>query len=80
MRQALAGVPENQMPMPEGIVSQLIDRETGCPAGFGQQNVTFEIFRVDNVPDCDTIEDVPDVFNDMSDPAVPEQAEPEPLF
>ena len=36
MRIALRGVPENQMPMPDGIVSVLIDRETGCPARAGQ--------------------------------------------
>ena len=65
-RLALAGVPANQMPMPEGIVSVLIDRETGCPARAGQRNVLFEVFREGHVPECDAIDDLPDIFNDAS--------------
>ncbi len=66
MRDALAGVPESQLPMPEGIVTVLIDAESGCPARSGQRNVTFEIFRADRVPACDYIDDVPDVFNEAA--------------
>jgi penicillin-binding protein 1A len=58
MREALRGVPENQMPMPPGIVSVLIDRETGCPARAGQANVTFEVFQ--------QVEELPDIFNDTT--------------
>ncbi|MCP5091969.1 MAG: PBP1A family penicillin-binding protein [Gammaproteobacteria bacterium] len=65
-RIALAGVPENQLPMPEGIVSVLIDEETGCPAHAGQRNVVFEVFREDNVPECDYVDELPDIFNDAS--------------
>ena len=65
-RIALAGVPENQKPMPEGIVSVLIDEETGCPARAGQRNVVFEVFREGNVPECDYVDDLPDIFNDAS--------------
>ncbi|MDH3303985.1 MAG: PBP1A family penicillin-binding protein [Gammaproteobacteria bacterium] len=65
-RIALAGVPENQLPMPEGIVSVLIDRETGCPARSGQRNVVFEVFRQGNVPECEFVEEIPDIFNDAS--------------
>ncbi len=65
-RLALAGVPENQMPMPEGIVSVLIDKETGCPARAGQRNVVFEVFRDSSVPECDIVDDMPDIFNDAS--------------
>ena len=64
MRIALDGVAENQMPMPEGIVSQRIDRRTGCPARAGQLDSIFEYFRVGNVPECQQQQEVPDLFND----------------
>jgi penicillin-binding protein 1A len=44
MRIALEGVSENQMKMPDGIISVLIDRDTGCPARAGQRNTIFEYF------------------------------------
>ncbi|MDH3619652.1 MAG: PBP1A family penicillin-binding protein [Gammaproteobacteria bacterium] len=73
-RIALDGVPENQMPMPEGIVSVLIDRETGCPARSGQRNVVFEVFRDGNVPQCDVASEAPDIFNDAAGTdALPEE-------
>ncbi len=65
-RIALQGVPEHQLPMPEGIVSVLIDRETGCPARAGRSNVTFELFREGHVPECEVVDELPDVFNDLS--------------
>jgi penicillin-binding protein 1A len=64
VRIALANAPEHQMPMPEGIVSVKIDRATGCPARSGQANVTFEVFRVGNIPDCERLEEITDPFND----------------
>ncbi|MDH3417697.1 MAG: peptidase, partial [Gammaproteobacteria bacterium] len=83
-RIALAGVPEHQMPMPEGIVSVLIDRETGCPARSGQRNVVFEVFRAGNVPECEFAEELPDIFNDASGVDAPPEEEDdeasEPLF
>ncbi len=90
MRKALAGVPENQMPMPEGIVMVKIDKETGCPARAGQLNTTFEVFREGNVPECDYVDDMPDIFNDATgiDPPAEDEtedrtdevADEEPLF
>ncbi len=65
-RVALAGVPENQMPMPEGIVSVRIDPESGCPARTGQRNAIFEVFRDDQVPECEVVSEIPDIFNDAS--------------
>lgn len=65
-RIALDGVPDHQMPMPEGIVSVRIDRETGCPARAGQANVIFEVFREGHVPQCEIIDDTPNIFNDAS--------------
>jgi penicillin-binding protein 1A len=83
-RLAYAGVPENQMPMPDGIVSVLIDRDSGCPARASQRDVVFEVFEAGRVPDCEAVEDVPDIFNDASgiDPQTgePVEGEAEPLF
>ncbi|NCF80044.1 MAG: peptidase, partial [Proteobacteria bacterium] len=66
MRYGLAGVPENQMPMPEGIVSVRISETSGCPARAGQSDVRFEVFREGHVPECETIEELPDIFNDTT--------------
>ena len=82
-RIALKGVPENQMPMPDGIVSVLIDREFGCPARAGQRNVIFEVFREGHVPECAATDEMLDPFNNASgiDPEPEEeQEESESLF
>ncbi len=65
-RIALEGVPENQMPMPEGIVTRLIRSSDGCPARAGEPGTIFEMFFEDQVPVCDTAEDAPDIFNDTT--------------
>ena len=82
MRIALAGVPENQMPMPDGIVSVLIDRDTGCPARAGQDNTTFEVFREKHVPECEQLEQLSDPFNDADglDPEPAQDEEMESIF
>ncbi len=84
MRLAMKGVPENQMPMPDGIVSVKIDRETGCPARAGQSNTTFEYFREGHVPVCENVDELPDLFNDAAgadpDPDAPDDDETETLF
>lgn len=82
IRIALAGVPENQMPMPEGIVSVLIDRDTGCPARAGQDNTTFEVFREKHVPECEQLEQLSDPFNDADglDPEPAQDEEVESIF
>jgi len=66
VRIALQNAPEHQMPMPEGIVSVKIDRATGCPARSGQADVTFEVFRVGNIPDCEQLEEITDPFNNAA--------------
>ena len=72
------------MPMPEGIVSVRIDRETGCPARAGQANVIFEVFREGHVPDCERLDVITDPFNNAAgidpDPAEEPDEESEPLF
>lgn len=75
-RIALAGVPDHQMPMPEGIVSVRIDRKTGCRALAGQDNWTFEIFRKGHVPDCERVEEFSDPFNNAA--GLDPEPEPEP--
>ena len=78
-RIALDGVPENRMPMPDGIVSQRIDRSTGCPARAGQLDSMFEYFREGKVPECQATQQSPDVFNDAAgiDPEPDDEEEAE---
>jgi len=89
MRIVLRGAPENQMPVPEGIVSRRIDRATGCPARAGQPNSVFEYFREDHVPECEDVQELLNIFNDASgidpveEPGTEElsaEEEAEPLF
>ena len=63
--------------MPEGIVSVLIDKESGCPARSGQRNVVFEVFREGHVPECDHIDELPDIFNDAAGIDVPPEEQGE---
>jgi penicillin-binding protein 1A len=81
MRIALRGVPLHQLPVPEGIVSVLISKATGCPASAldASFDVMFEVFREGHVPVCDVAEDVPDPFNDPNTPDE-EAQEPEEIF
>jgi penicillin-binding protein 1A len=87
-RIALKDVPNNQMPMPEGIVTVRIDRKTGCPARAGQADTIFELFREGHVPECQTELDTPRIFNDtmgvddllIEDEATDEETEEETLF
>ena len=78
-RIALRDVPMNQMPVPEGIVSVRISKETGCPATALDPNydVMFEKFREGHVPVCEIADVVPDPFNDPN--ALDEETE-EDLF
>lgn len=86
IRYGLAGVPEHQMPMPEGIVSVRIAKATGCPAKVGQADWTFEVFREGHVPECEAVEELPDIFNDttglddLTEPEGEEDEQEESLF
>ena len=87
-RIALKGVPNNQMPMPEGIVTVRIDQKTGCPARAGRAETIFEVFRDGHVPECQTELDTPSIFNDtmgvddllIDDEVTDEETEDESLF
>jgi penicillin-binding protein 1A len=77
MRIALRGRPENQMEMPDGMISVLIDKETGCPARAGQRNTIFEVFREGHVPECEVEIELIDPFNNtMGIDPTPEEEEP----
>jgi len=71
MRIALKGVAEEQMEMPEGIVTVRISKSTGCPASASHpyEDVMFEHFREELVPECDTVDGQLDIFNTAEDPA-----------
>jgi penicillin-binding protein 1A len=64
-RIALKGVPNHRMDMPEGIVTVRISKTTGCPASAEHpfEDVMFEHFRVENVPECESDDGVQDIFN-----------------
>ena len=70
MRIALKQVPQQQMEMPEGIVTVRISKTTGCPASASHpfEDVMFEHFREDFVPECDAIDGQLDIFNTAEDP------------
>lgn len=51
MRAALKGSPDQQWPLPPGVVNVRIDPETGQLAGTRQKNAIFEYFREEYVPE-----------------------------
>ena len=71
MRIALNQVSQESMEMPEGIVTVRISKTTGCPASASHpfEDVMFEHFREDYVPECETIDGQLDIFNTAEDPA-----------
>lgn len=50
MGQALDGVPEHHLGMPEGMITVRIDPATGKRAPISQKDAIFEVFRADNAP------------------------------
>ena len=70
MRIALRGVPESRMEMPEGIVTVRISRTTGCPASAAHpfDDIMFEHYREDSVPECDAVDTQLDIFNTGEEP------------
>ena len=71
MRIALKNVSQEQMEMPEGIVTVRISKTTGCPASASHpfDDVMFEHFREEFVPECETTGEQQDIFNTAEDPA-----------
>ena len=72
-------MPLHELPIPEGIVTVRIFKETGCPASAraASHKVMFEVFREGHVPVCEATEVVVDPFND---PSALDEEEPEELF
>jgi penicillin-binding protein 1A len=64
-RIALRGAPNHRMDMPEGIVTVRISKTSGCPASASHpvEDVMFEHFIEGTVPECDSDDVVPDIFN-----------------
>ncbi|MEH6582210.1 MAG: penicillin-binding protein 1A [Halioglobus sp.] len=59
MREALRDSPDEERPIPAGIVNVRIDPDTGLLARSGQKNAIFEYFREERVPDHGGNEDGP---------------------
>jgi membrane carboxypeptidase/penicillin-binding protein len=70
MRTIIIGTPLSQMKMPKGITTVRINKLTGCnvTAADPLEDRMFEVFRDENVPDCDTAGAEPDIFNSYDDP------------
>lgn len=51
MRSALAGMPENTLRRPDGIVDRLINKNTGALATPGDPDTVFEYFRQEYAPE-----------------------------
>lgn len=77
-REALRGVEERQMPVPEGIVTVRISKSTGCPANTSTDfaDVMFESFRMGKVPECKVTETLTDPFNIDEEPVTEVPADP----
>lgn len=56
MQTALQGKPQDLLPQPEGIVTVLIDPDSGQRAPPGAEGAIFELFLAENVPDLLTQE------------------------
>ena len=50
MKVALEDIPETNLPQPKGMVTLKINPTTGKPAGPGEKDAIFEIFRKENAP------------------------------
>lgn len=49
MRGALEGVPEQSLPMPDGITTAMIDRDSGQLTDPGSANALAEVFKVEDI-------------------------------
>ena len=75
MRIALQKMPHSQMDEPEGIVTVRISKSTGCPVSAAHpfEDVMFEHFREEHVPECDDVEMQQDIFNSGGAPETKEE-------
>ncbi len=68
MKQALAGMPEQTMGRPDGIVDRLVDKSTGALATPGQPNTIFEFFLEENAPGTEGFVQGVDTSEDEEEP------------
>jgi len=75
MRIATRNMPLSQMEMPEGVVTVRISKSTGCPANSSHRpdDILYEHFREEHVPECDIVESQPDIFNTDGEPQSSEE-------
>lgn len=67
MAEAIKDMPEKIMARPDGLVDLLIDRETGEPATPGDPNAVFEVFRLENAPATDPLDQTATELNQEED-------------
>ena len=64
IRRALKNAPQNSMSMPDQMVTVRISKLTGCTASSDEtDNIMFEIFHKDSLPNCDETSPANDIFN-----------------
>lgn len=64
MRAALEKAPESSMAMPKDMVTVRISKTTGCPASSDDtDDVMFEVFHKNNLPNCKENNQSQDIFN-----------------
>ncbi len=71
MREALRDLPEKSQKQPKGIITVLIDPQTGKRATPGQTNALFEIFRTEYAPTKQAEQD--HTTEDDNAPLIPEE-------
>jgi penicillin-binding protein 1A len=64
MKQALAGMPNEPIEQPQGLVSLRIDKKTGLLSRESGRASRFEYFEKDSAPKQYLQEEVPNLFND----------------
>lgn len=81
MRAVILGTPLEQMAIPDGIVSVRINKSSGCPATASDpyEDMMFEYFREGNVPECESAEAQPDIFNSADDFDLPPEKIPDDI-
>jgi penicillin-binding protein 1A len=64
MRATLEKAPESSMAMPKDMVTVRISKTTGCPASSDDtDDVMFEVFHKNNLPNCEENNQSQDIFN-----------------
>ena len=73
MREALRGLPEHRLPMPEGLVTARVSRTTGAPTGPDDPDAVFEYFLEGAAPGEALLDGEPLTAPPVTTPAPEEQ-------